>query len=137
MADRKALHVLALTVLMGCGDSLTGPESELVGVWVDTRFRTDEQGNDLGTFTTKLEFKEDGTVWLNDVLLGQFFATESLITITDAEQFYETYYVPSNLVTTIVGDVKAEEVIPVLDKYFGRIPAGPDSPVLRTVRREP
>ena len=75
MADRKALRVLALMVLMGCGDSLTGPESELIGVWVYTRFGTDEQGNDLALTPTKLEFKEDDTVWLNNALLGEFSAT--------------------------------------------------------------
>jgi len=55
------------------------------------------------------------------------------ITITDAEAFYQTYYVPSNLVTAVVGDVKADEIIPVIEKYFGRIPAGPKPPALRTV----
>jgi predicted Zn-dependent peptidase len=55
------------------------------------------------------------------------------ITMTDAEQFYKTYYVPSNLVTAIVGDVKASEVIPVLEKYFGRVEAGPRPAPVRTV----
>jgi len=55
------------------------------------------------------------------------------ITMSDAQGFFDTYYVPANLTTTIVGDVKAEEVIPLLDKYFGRIPAGPTPPPLRTV----
>jgi predicted Zn-dependent peptidase len=58
------------------------------------------------------------------------------ITISDAEGFFETYYVPANLVTVIVGDVRAEEVIPVIEKYFGRIPAGPEPPPLRTVEPE-
>ncbi len=55
------------------------------------------------------------------------------ITITDAEAFYRTYYVPSNLVTAVVGDIKADEILPVIEKYFGRIPAGPAPPALRTV----
>ena len=54
-------------------------------------------------------------------------------TMTDAEQFYREHYVPSNMVTAIVGDVKAEKVIPLLDTYFGRIPAGPKPAPLRTV----
>ena len=53
-------------------------------------------------------------------------------TATDAEEFYKKYYVPSNMVTTLVGHLKAEEVIPVLEKYFGRIPAGPKPTALRT-----
>ncbi|MGD8376946.1 MAG: pitrilysin family protein [Acidobacteriota bacterium] len=64
--------------------------------------------------------------------LGYMSDLQSL-TMSDARAFFETYYVPSNLVTTIVGDVKAEDVIPVLEKYFGRIPAGPNPPPLRTV----
>ena len=54
-------------------------------------------------------------------------------TMTDAEQFYRTHYVPSNMVTGIVGDVKAETLIPVLEKYFGRIPAGLPPPQIRTI----
>ena len=54
-------------------------------------------------------------------------------TATDAQKFFDTYYTPSNLVTAIVGNVKAAEVVPLLDKYFGRIPARPAPPPLRTV----
>jgi predicted Zn-dependent peptidase len=55
------------------------------------------------------------------------------ISITDAERFFQTYYVPSNLYTAIVGDVHAETLIPILEKYFGRIPARPAPPPLRTI----
>ncbi|HEX4959381.1 MAG TPA: pitrilysin family protein [Thermoanaerobaculia bacterium] len=55
------------------------------------------------------------------------------ISITDAERFFQTYYVPSRMTTAIVGDVHAETLIPLLDKYFGRIPARPAAPPLRTV----
>jgi len=51
----------------------------------------------------------------------------------DAERFYKEHYVPSNIVTSLVGDVKASQVIPILDKYFGRIPKGETPPPLRTV----
>ncbi|MCB0274440.1 MAG: insulinase family protein, partial [Calditrichaeota bacterium] len=54
-------------------------------------------------------------------------------TMTDAKKFYEEQYVPTNLVTAIVGDVKAEAVIPILEKYFNRIPASPAPPPLRIV----
>jgi len=53
--------------------------------------------------------------------------------ITDAGAFYRKYYVPSNMVVTLVGDVKASEVLPVVEKYFGRIPAGPKPEPLRTI----
>lgn len=54
-------------------------------------------------------------------------------TATDAQKFFETYYAPSNLITVIVGDVKPGTTIPILEKYFGRIPARPGPQPLRTV----
>ena len=54
-------------------------------------------------------------------------------TMTDAKQFFETYYVPSNMITAIVGDIHPETLIPLLEAYFGRIPGGPKPPPLRTV----
>ena len=55
------------------------------------------------------------------------------ITISDAEDFFTRYYVPSNLVTAIVGDVDPTTLVPMLERYFGRIPAGPAPEPLRTV----
>ncbi len=57
-------------------------------------------------------------------------------TMTDAKRFYEVQYVPSNMVTAIVGDIQAKAVIPLLEKYFGRIPAGSPPPPIRTVEPE-
>ncbi len=55
------------------------------------------------------------------------------ISITDGKAFFDKYYPPSSLVTAIVGDVRASELIPLLERYFGRIPARPAAPPLRTV----
>jgi len=52
---------------------------------------------------------------------------------TDAQNFFKHYYVPSNMVVALVGDVKASEVMPLVRKYFGRIPAAPKPGPLRTV----
>ncbi len=54
-------------------------------------------------------------------------------TMSDSMTFFEKYYGPSNLVTAIVGGIKAKEIIPILDKYFGRIPARPKPEPLRTI----
>jgi len=54
-------------------------------------------------------------------------------TMTDAKKFFETYYTPSNLTTAVVGDVDPKTLIPLLERYFGRIPARPEPPPLRTV----
>jgi predicted Zn-dependent peptidase len=51
----------------------------------------------------------------------------------DAQNFYRKYYVPANMVVTLVGDVKASEVLPVVEKYLGRLHAGPKPEPLRTV----
>jgi predicted Zn-dependent peptidase len=53
--------------------------------------------------------------------------------MTDAEKFYKTYYVPGNMVVTLVGDVKVSEALPVMEKYFGRLPVGPVLEPLRTM----
>jgi predicted Zn-dependent peptidase len=50
---------------------------------------------------------------------------------TDALNFFHKYYVPANMVVTIVGDVKASEAMPVIERYFGRIPARPAPEPLR------
>lgn len=54
-------------------------------------------------------------------------------TMTDAEQFFRKYYVPSNMVTAIVGNVKAAEIIPILETYFGRLPKGDKPAPIRTI----
>jgi predicted Zn-dependent peptidase len=54
---------------------------------------------------------------------------------TDAINFFHKYYVPANMVVTVVGDVKASEAMPIIQKYFGRLPAAPMPEPLRT--REP
>jgi predicted Zn-dependent peptidase len=52
---------------------------------------------------------------------------------TDAAAFFKKYYVPANMVVAIVGDVKASEVMPIVEKYFGRLPKAPAPEPLRTV----
>jgi predicted Zn-dependent peptidase len=51
--------------------------------------------------------------WMSD--LNSFSAT-------DAKKFFDEYYVPANMVVAVAGDVKASEVMPILEKYFGRLP---------------
>lgn len=54
-------------------------------------------------------------------------------TLTDAEAFFDKYYVPANLVTVVVGDIDPKTFVPLVDEYFGRIPARPRPEALRTV----
>ena len=54
----------------------------------------------------------------------------------DVQEFYESYYVPQNMTAAIVGDVNAEEIIPLIESYFGRVPKRPDPPALITKEPE-
>jgi predicted Zn-dependent peptidase len=54
--------------------------------------------------------------WISD--LNSFSAT-------DAQNFFDKYYVPSNMVVTVVGDLKASEAMPIVEKYFSRVQARP------------
>ena len=51
---------------------------------------------------------------------------------TDALNFFHKYYVPANMVTAVVGDVKTSEFLPMAEKYLDRLPKKP-KPVDDTV----
>ena len=57
----------------------------------------------------------------------------SQVSATEAEAFHKIYYTPSNIVIAVVGDVKAATTIPMLEKYFGTIPAGPKPEEMTTI----
>jgi predicted Zn-dependent peptidase len=52
---------------------------------------------------------------------------------TDAAAFFKKNYVPANMTVALVGDLKAAEVLPIVEKYFGRLPKAPAPEPLRTV----
>jgi predicted Zn-dependent peptidase len=54
--------------------------------------------------------------WISD--LNHFSAT-------DAQKFFDKYYVPSNMVVAVAGDVKTAQAMPILERYFGRLPTRP------------
>jgi predicted Zn-dependent peptidase len=51
---------------------------------------------------------------------------------TDASSFFHKYYIPSNMIVAVVGDVKAAQALPIIEKYFGRLPSAPAPEPLRT-----
>ena len=57
----------------------------------------------------------------------------SQINATEAMEFHKKYYVGSNIVVSVVGDVKASEALPMLERYFSRVPAGPKPEEMTTV----
>ncbi len=55
------------------------------------------------------------------------------VSATEAAAFHKKYYVPSNIVVAVVGDIDTATALPMLEKYFGRIPAGPRPEPMTTV----
>lgn len=51
----------------------------------------------------------------------------------EAKAFFEKYYSPANCVVVVVGDVKAQDIFALAEKYFGRIPYRPAPPRIATV----
>src|SRR5580704_2739572 len=44
---------------------------------------------------------------------------------TDAAEFFHHYYVPSNMVIALVGDLDPNKVFPIIEEYFGHLPTEP------------
>jgi predicted Zn-dependent peptidase len=55
------------------------------------------------------------------------------VTATEAAAFHKEYYVPANIVVAVVGDIDTKTALPMLEKYFGRIPAGPKPEPMATI----
>lgn len=62
--------------------------------------------------------------WASDVLA---------LTPSATEQFFRTYYGPSNAVIAMAGDLNPPEVITLIEHTFGRIPGSPPPPPVVTV----
>jgi predicted Zn-dependent peptidase len=88
----------------------------------ERRMRTDSRpfGRLLEQFTEEAfaahPYHRPTVGWMSD--LNSFSAT-------DAQKFFDKYYVPANMVVAVAGDVKAAQAMPILEKYFGRLPARP------------
>jgi predicted Zn-dependent peptidase len=50
------------------------------------------------------------------------------ISKAEADDYFATYYAPNNLTAVIAGDFKLDELRPLLERYFGRIPRGTKDP---------
>ena len=54
-----------------------------------------------------------------------WFADLDAMTLEDLQRHYDTYYSPNNATLVIVGDIKADTLIPTVAKLFEPIPKGP------------
>lgn len=59
------------------------------------------------------------------------------LSANDLKAFYKKYYVPSNMIGTLVGDIDPAEAREVLEEYFGKLPPGPVPPKVEAKEPEP
>jgi predicted Zn-dependent peptidase len=57
------------------------------------------------------------------------------LSVEKADRFYRRHYTPENGVIILVGDIDPDEIIPMLERYFGRIP--PSKPARSSIAAEP
>ncbi len=74
-------------------------------------------------FYTASPYHWDVIGWMDDL---------RKMTKEDLVAFHNTYYVPNNAVAIYVGDFDPAAVTALAEKYFGRIPKGPDLEPIRT-----
>ncbi|MFI1254196.1 insulinase family protein [Streptomyces netropsis] len=49
-------------------------------------------------------------------------------TVAECDEFFQAHYAPGNAVLTVVGDHSPEELLPLIERYFGDIPPRPFAP---------
>ena len=55
---------------------------------------------------------------------------------TDAQAFFDRYYIPSNMVVAVAGDFDPNQAMSIIEKYFGQIPSH-EKPDERTTQEPP
>ncbi len=59
-----------------------------------------------------------------------WFPDLNAMKLDDLQHHYDTYYSPNNATLVVVGDVVAETLLPIIQRYFEPIPRGPDPPTV-------
>ena len=99
-------------------------------VMEERRLRNDDSANGLlfETFTSAAFRAHPYGVptigWESDILS---------LTPAETEAFFKTYYGPGRATVAIVGDINPKEVIALIERTFGKIPAAPPPPEIVTV----
>lgn len=87
----------------------------------------------------RMRYEDDPQGKLYELLLGSAFLQHPYrnpvigypfdirnLSATQIDAFHRKYYVPGNIVLSLVGDVDPDRDFPVIKKYFDRLPAGPE-----------
>jgi zinc protease len=83
----------------------------------------DEPYGDAFHYISAMAYEKHPYRWPVIGLLPEHIAA---VTMEDANAFYKKYYCPNNAIISICGNVKAEEMFALAEKWFGGIPAAAD-----------
>ena len=79
---------------------------------------------DMWMLYNQFYFQKHPYQWLP---IGKEISHIEKVRMDDMKAFFYRYYRPNNAVLTIAGDVRFEQIVPLVEKWFGPIPAGTDS----------
>src|SRR5688500_1227110 len=65
-----------------------------------------------------------------------WFGDLDAMTLDDLQRHYDTYYSPNNATLIVVGDIKAEQLLPTIKHLFEPIPRGPEPKPAATMEAE-
>jgi predicted Zn-dependent peptidase len=77
--------------------------------------------SDVSLFLRPLTFTRHPYGWST---IGKSIEQIESITVEDVRDFYDTFYMPDNAILSVVGDVAAEDIFALAEKWFGSIPRG-------------
>ena len=105
-----------------------GVETEKAVVMEERRSRTDNNPSSI------LAEQVTAALYLNHPyrrpVIGWAHEIEA-VNLKMVMAFYKKWYSPANAILVVAGDITAEELKPLAEKYYGRIPAGAPTPRLR------
>ncbi|MBO6050635.1 MAG: insulinase family protein [Bacteroidales bacterium] len=81
---------------------------------------------DMWLLYNQFYFQKHPYQWLP---IGKEISHIEKVSMEDMKNFFYRFYRPNNAVLTISGNVKFEEIVPLVEKWFGQIPTGPVSSV--------
>jgi zinc protease len=65
-----------------------------------------------------------------------WFGDLDAMTLDDLQRHYDTFYSPNNATLLVVGDIKAESLLPTIKQLFEPIPRGPEPKPVMTMEAE-
>ncbi|HEU4685499.1 MAG TPA: pitrilysin family protein [Nitrospira sp.] len=65
-----------------------------------------------------------------------WFGDLDAMTLEDLQRHYDTFYSPNNATLLVVGDVKADQLLPTIKQLFEPIPRGPEPKSVATMEAE-